>query len=57
MGDPHGHARLVAAFRFRRFIANGCLVGLGGVVSILFGVAVLAQPTIGVVTLNPLFGV
>lgn len=52
-----GALELVAAFRFRRYIANEFLLGLGGVVSIVFGVAVLAQPSIAVITFGLLFGV
>ena len=51
-----GVLELVAAVRFRQFIANEFLLGLGGVVSVVFGVAVLAQPTEGVVTFALLFG-
>ena len=51
-----GALELVAAVRFRRFIPNEFLLGLCGIVSIVFGVAVLAQPTIGIVTFAALFG-
>jgi hypothetical protein len=45
-----GVLEVVAAVRFRQFIENEWLLGIGGVVSIVFGLAVLAQPTIGIVT-------
>jgi uncharacterized membrane protein HdeD (DUF308 family) len=51
-----GVLEIVAAVRFRQFIANDFLLALGGVLSVVFGVAVLAQPGIGVVTFGVLFG-
>jgi uncharacterized membrane protein HdeD (DUF308 family) len=51
-----GVLEVVAAVRFRQFIENEWLLGIGGVVSIVFGIAVLAQPTIGVVTFALVFG-
>lgn len=51
-----GVLELVAAIRFRQFIPNEFLLGLGALVSIVFGVTVLAQPAIGVVTFALLFG-
>jgi uncharacterized membrane protein HdeD (DUF308 family) len=51
-----GSLEVVAAFRFRQFIANEWLLGIGGVASIVFGVAVLAQPEIGIVTFALVFG-
>jgi len=51
-----GVLEVVAAVRFRQFIANEWLLGIGGAASIVFGVAVLAQPEIGVVTFALLFG-
>jgi uncharacterized membrane protein HdeD (DUF308 family) len=51
-----GALEVVAAVRFRQFIENEWLLGIGGVVSIVFGVAVLAQPAIGVVTFALVFG-
>jgi uncharacterized membrane protein HdeD (DUF308 family) len=51
-----GALEVVAAVRFRRFIPNDWLLGIGGVVSIVFGIAVLAQPTIGIVTFALVFG-
>jgi uncharacterized membrane protein HdeD (DUF308 family) len=51
-----GVLEVVAAIQFRRVIANEFLLGLGGVVSVVFGIAVLAQPTIAVVTFALLFG-
>jgi len=52
-----GVLEVVAAVHFRQFIANEWLLGLTGVVSIVFGVAVLAQPTIGIVTFALAFGI
>src|SRR5580765_4909769 len=52
-----GALELVAAVRFRQVIAHEFLLGLSGVLSILFGVVVLAQPSIGVSTFALLFGV
>ena len=51
-----GVLEVVAAVRFRQFIENEWLLGIGGVVSIVFGIAVLAQPTIGIVTFGLVFG-
>jgi len=51
-----GVLEVVAAVRFRQFISNEWLLGIAGVVSIVFGIAVLAQPTIGVVTFALAFG-
>jgi uncharacterized membrane protein HdeD (DUF308 family) len=51
-----GMLEVVAAVSFRQFIENEWLLGIGGVVSIVFGVAVLAQPTIGIVTFALVFG-
>jgi uncharacterized membrane protein HdeD (DUF308 family) len=51
-----GALEVVAAIRFRQFIDNEWLLGIGGVVSIVFGVAVLVQPTIGIVTFALVFG-
>jgi uncharacterized membrane protein HdeD (DUF308 family) len=51
-----GVLEVVAAVRFRQFIENEWLLGIGGVVSIVFGIAVLAQPTIGIVTFALVFG-
>ena len=52
-----GALEVVAAVRFRQFISNEWLLGLGGAVSIVFGVAVLAQPAVGVVTFAFAFGI
>jgi uncharacterized membrane protein HdeD (DUF308 family) len=51
-----GVLEVVAAVRSRQFISNEWLLGLSGVVSIVFGIAVLAQPAIGVVTFALVFG-
>jgi uncharacterized membrane protein HdeD (DUF308 family) len=51
-----GALEVVAAVRFRKFITNEFLLGLSGVLSIVFGIAVLAQPAIGIVTFALLFG-
>ena len=52
-----GVLEVVAAIRFRREIPNEFLLAVSGVVSVVFGVAVLAQPSIGAVTFALLFGV
>jgi uncharacterized membrane protein HdeD (DUF308 family) len=51
-----GALEVVAAVRFRKFITNEFLLGLSGVLSIVFGIAVLAQPAIGIATFALLFG-
>src|SRR5690242_8400555 len=52
-----GVLEIVAAIRFRRIVSNEFLLALGGVVSIVFGVAVIAQPNMGAVTFALAFGV
>jgi uncharacterized membrane protein HdeD (DUF308 family) len=51
-----GVLEVVAAIRFRRVIDNEFLLGLGGVVSVVFGVAVMAQPNVAAITFAVLFG-
>src|SRR5215471_8503567 len=51
-----GVLEIIAAIRFRRFIPNEFLLIVGGVLSIVFGVAVLAQPSIAAVSVAVLFG-
>src|SRR5262249_29162195 len=51
-----GALEIVAAIRFRQMIPNEFVLGLGGVLSIIFGVLVLAQPSVGAATLAVLFG-
>jgi uncharacterized membrane protein HdeD (DUF308 family) len=51
-----GILEIVAAIRLRNVITSEWLMGLGGVLSIIFGVLVLAQPGAGAVTLVFLFG-
>jgi uncharacterized membrane protein HdeD (DUF308 family) len=51
-----GALEIVAAFRFRRVIANEFLLGLSGVLSIVFGVLLVAQPSLGAATFAVLFG-
>lgn len=51
-----GVLEIVAAIRFRQVIPNEFVLGLGGVLSMIFGVLVLAQPDIGAATLALLFG-
>jgi uncharacterized membrane protein HdeD (DUF308 family) len=51
-----GVLEIIAAVRFRRVIPDEFLLGLGGVVSVVFGVAVLAQPSIAATTFTLLFG-
>ena len=51
-----GVLEIVAAVRLRRVIANEFLLGLSGVVSIVFGVLLVAQPSLGSATFAVLFG-
>jgi uncharacterized membrane protein HdeD (DUF308 family) len=51
-----GALEVVAAIRFRRVIDNELLLGLGGVLSVVFGLAVLAQPNTGAAAFALLFG-
>lgn len=51
-----GVLEIVAAIRFRQVITNEWLLGLGGALSIVFGIVVLAQPSAGALTLVLLFG-
>jgi len=46
----------VSAIRFRQIIANDWLLGASGVLSVVFGVAVLAQPSTAANTLVLIFG-
>ena len=52
-----GVLEIIAAVRFRRVLPNEFLLAVGGIVSVLFGVAVLAQPNIAAITFAVLFGV
>lgn len=52
-----GVLEIVAAIRLRRIVSNEFLLALGGVLSIVFGVAVIAQPGMGAVTFALVFGV
>jgi uncharacterized membrane protein HdeD (DUF308 family) len=52
-----GVAEIAAAVRMRRHIRNEWLLGLAGVVSILFGVAIAAAPIVGAVVIAVWFGV
>jgi uncharacterized membrane protein HdeD (DUF308 family) len=52
-----GVLEIVAAIRFREVIDNELLLGLGGVLSVVFGLVVLAQPATGAATFAILFGV
>jgi uncharacterized membrane protein HdeD (DUF308 family) len=51
-----GVLEVVASIRFRQVIADEFLLGLSGVLSLVFGVVILAQPNIGAVTFALLFG-
>jgi uncharacterized membrane protein HdeD (DUF308 family) len=51
-----GVLEIVAAIRFRQVITNEWLIGLGGALSIVFGVLVLAQPSGAALTLVLIFG-
>jgi uncharacterized membrane protein HdeD (DUF308 family) len=52
-----GILEIAAAFRLRRHIANEWLLGLMGVASVLFGVALFAAPITGALVLAVWFGV
>jgi len=52
-----GVLEVIAAIRFRAVIRNEFLLTLGGVLSVVFGVAVLAQPNIAAATFATLFGI
>jgi len=51
-----GLLEIVAAIRLRDVISGEWLMGLGGVLSIVFGILVVAQPNAGALTLVYLFG-
>ena len=51
-----GVLEIIAAIRFRRVIPNEFLLVVGGALSVVFGVAVLAQPRIAAVSFAVLFG-
>ncbi|MBV9359460.1 MAG: HdeD family acid-resistance protein [Chloroflexi bacterium] len=51
-----GVLEIVAAIQLRRLIAGEWLLGLSGVLSVVFGVLVLAQPAVGAFALVLLFG-
>ena len=52
-----GLLKVVMAVSFRRQIENGWLMGLGGALSVLFGVILGFMPGAGLVTLVWLFGI
>jgi uncharacterized membrane protein HdeD (DUF308 family) len=51
-----GLLEIVAAVQLRKFISTEWLMALGGIVSIVFGVLVLAQPATAAIALTALFG-
>ncbi len=51
-----GVLRIVAAIQIRKEIEGEWLLGLGGLLSILFGVVVVAQPGVGLLSLVWLIG-
>jgi uncharacterized membrane protein HdeD (DUF308 family) len=52
----HGIAEIAAAVRLRRVVRGEWLLGLAGVVSILFGVLIAAAPLVGAVVIAIWFG-
>lgn len=53
----HGIFELLAAVRLRKEIEHEWLLGLAGVVSIIFGLALIVQPNVGLLALVWLVGV
>lgn len=51
-----GILRLIAAFHLREQVRNEWFLGLGGVLSILFGIALIAVPAAGVLSIVWLIG-
>jgi uncharacterized membrane protein HdeD (DUF308 family) len=51
-----GALEIVAAVRLRTIISGEWLMALGGALSVLFGVLIIAQPNAGAITLIYLFG-
>jgi uncharacterized membrane protein HdeD (DUF308 family) len=51
-----GAFQIVAAIRLRTIISGEWLMAIGGALSVLFGVLVIAQPNAGATTLVYLFG-
>ena len=51
-----GVLQLVAAFRFRKYIEGEWLHALSGVLSLLFGIVLMARPAVGVVALVWIIG-
>jgi uncharacterized membrane protein HdeD (DUF308 family) len=52
----HGIAEIAAAARLRRWVRGEWLLGLAGVLSILFGVLIAAAPLVGAVVIAVWFG-
>jgi uncharacterized membrane protein HdeD (DUF308 family) len=51
-----GVFEIVAAFRLRKEIANELFLGIAGVVSVIFGIAMLAAPTFGIFAVGIIVG-
>lgn len=52
-----GFTEMAAAYRLRKQISNEIMLGLAGLVSVIFGVVVLAWPIAGAVTIAAIIGI